>query len=134
MPSSADILFWTKYSIPDTDAARYTAAAETRLNADGGSALAGEVRNQLLCYLIGDMIATSVQEGTSSSETIGDYSYSTSSTAVRSADFWISKYRSALAAISGAHGRPTADNGGIADRTSDSELISLYRRFADRRA
>lgn len=132
MVTASDITFWTRLVVSDADALRFSEAAEARLAADGGRGITGEVRTQLLCYLIGDMVAASTGEGTSSSETIGGYSYSTSSTSTKNNN-WLEKYTALLSAVTNGAGRPTSTNGGIVFRESDARMIELSRRYAPER-
>ena len=133
MVSASDITFWTKFTVTDDAAARFTQAAEVRLAADGGSGITGELRIQALCYLIGDMIATSTQDGTSNTERIGDYSYTTSTTSSSTENYWINKYTSLLGSMTKAAGNPTGRNGGIVFRERDHDMIRLSRSYPEER-
>jgi len=127
MVTAADIKFWTRLIVSDEDATRFSQAAEARLKVDGGKSITGELRTQLLCYLIGDMVAATTGEGTSTSETIGGYSYSTSSTSTTKTT-WLEKYTALRKAVAGAAGTPTEDNGGIVTR-EDTDMMQLSRKY-----
>ncbi|HJJ36453.1 MAG TPA: hypothetical protein O0X27_04680 [Methanocorpusculum sp.] len=124
MATPADVLRWTGLEISPADCTFFDAAAETQLDADGGMAIAGTMRTQLICYLIASRIACRGPSAQKQSETLGDYSYSRRSSTGSSV--WYDWYRELLDSLTAADGMPTETNGGIVERTVDTDLIALH--------
>lgn len=128
MLTPADIRFWTDIEVSEEECRRFSAVAETRLNADGGYALLGELRVQLLSYLVAALVVGKQSPDRKTSERIGDYSY-TLQVSSGNSNGWYDVYQELLNALIVESGAPSSSNGGIVEHTVDWDMIQLNREY-----
>ena len=120
----ADVLIWTQVTVSQTQLDVFEPAAEAKLDADGGSAITGAPRTQLLSYLIAGYATTAAGGAGKQSESIGNYSYTRQSSTGTS--IWIDLYKETLASLVASAGNGSGT--GLADRV-DKDIMKLNRQF-----
>jgi len=122
----AEVLMWTGVIVSIDQLKAFEPAADATLNADGGSAITGASRKQLLSYLIAGYMDVASGGIGKQSETIGNYSYTRQSSETTSV--WFDLYKEKLSALIASAGQVIASGSPLVERI-DKDILKLHRTF-----
>jgi len=122
----ADVLLWTNVTVSQTQLDAFGPAAEAKLNADGGSAISGAPRTQLLSYLVAGYATTALGGSGKQSETIGNYSYTRQS--AKTTSVWTDLYKEKLSALIASAGQVIVTGSPLVEHI-DKDIFKLNRTF-----
>lgn len=125
----AEVLIWTQVTVTQTQLDAFEPAADAKLNADGGSAITGSSRTQLLSYLVAGYATTASGGATDKqSETIGNYHYTRETSTTGSTSEWFARYEEVLSSLITVTGLLSSSGSPMVERV-DKDILKLNREY-----